>query len=114
MKPKTGQTMGRGKSGVPRAVKKHKLSIEYISDDSGDVLRYYSKGHHDFDAFKQAVARDQGCKPDEICEPQHDWWRWNLYECGVSAKESGYCGWQTQGTPGKRGSFPVTVSEGLT
>lgn len=80
-------------------MKQHKLRIELL----GDYYCFYSKGHHDFETFKAAVAADQGCLPEEVNEPRHEWWRCN------PSRDPEYSWEQADGTPGKRGSFPVTV-----
>ena len=89
-------------------MKQHKLVIEFLGED-GEYSQAYSKGHHDFITFKEAVAREMGCHVNEVCEPRHEWWRWNPTMDGQRASDYGYFGWQAEGTPGKRGSFPVTV-----
>lgn len=89
-------------------MKSHRLYIEQLGDDF-DFGRpgtgYYSKGHHDFEEFAQAVMGEAGINRDEVGDPQHEWWRWNPN----SEHLGDYAVLMAQGTEGRRGSFPVTV-----
>jgi hypothetical protein len=80
----------------------YSLCIEILGDRD-EYHALYSKGHHTAEAFKQAVADHQGCKLDEVAEPQHGWWRWRPAQAGEE-----YRYWQMDAEAGARGAFPVT------
>ena len=89
-------------------MKDYPLLIECLHDaDDGDLVAYYSKGHHDPAAFVDAVFRDWGDEypPDRV---RHEERRWEIV-CGPDD-------WvRSLGVPRKgttrRGVFPVTIIE---
>lgn len=85
-------------------MKPYPLRLEELTNMYNDEpMADYSKGHHDLAAFKQAVADHHGCRPEELYEAQHEWWRW------VPTGRRDYKLRQQQAEAGDQGAFPVTV-----
>jgi hypothetical protein len=88
--------------------KEYPLLIECLHDvDNGDLVSYYSKGHHDPAAFIESVREDGG---DEypIDQVKHEYRRWEIV-CGPDD-------WARSLNPPRpgttrRGVFPVTIIE---
>ena len=86
-------------------MKKYSLVIDELTNMSTDeIMADYSRGHHDFDAFKKAVALEHGILIEEVPEPQHEFWRW------VPSRRGYYDIEMHLAEAGKKGAFPVTVA----
>lgn len=84
--------------------KVYALEVQPLHDlDNGELVSYYSKGHHDPAAFVEAVYRDYGDEyPVETVE--HAERRWEIV-CGPD----GWCRCLNTPHRGRRGVFPVTI-----
>lgn len=80
----------------------HKLEVEQIFDiDGGQLLGYYSKGHHEDEPFREAVAEWDEDWAEEVIH--RDWMRTVPLNNGL------FCTMQFfKAIPKSRGAFPVT------
>lgn len=80
---------------------KHPLEIRF---SYGDDVTYWSKGHHDFALFSEAVMAQDDVR--KMSEPKHAWWRF------VPAPEGDdHSSYMHPAKPHSRGAFPVTYCE---
>jgi hypothetical protein len=80
--------------------KVYPLEIEEMREsEDGDVLGYYSKGHHDDAAFNAALQAFLGETIPLRLRPRREWFR-----CACYGQDRVF----DTGKPGQRGSFPIT------
>lgn len=95
-------------------MKEYTLEIQELREFQGGHLGWYSKGHQEKAAFKDALVRGEHISQhnaDYFTEDgpitdyiRHEWWR-----CVPVPGEHFTCTFNAK--PGTRGAFPVTVVE---
>lgn len=79
-----------------------------VQSCGGDTYICYSKGHHNADAFMQAVRGEGYYWP--LGYPKQSWWRTVPAPHGWT-EEHGYCdSYFVEASAGAPGAYPVTVS----
>ncbi len=86
-------------------MKNYPLSVEYLREFEGGHLGYYTKGHHDKEAFIEQIVLNWSERFEVPAHyARHEWWH------TVPSGEKGYYSF-TRVKEGTRGAFPVTVIE---
>lgn len=89
-------------------MKEYPLTLNTLGDlDNGETCGIYTKGHHDFDAFRAALAQEFG-EHYQGYVPRHSFRRWEFYP---GHEDGSYKTALNDAPPGQRGVFPVTSVE---
>ncbi len=92
-------------------MKQHPLEIHDFYEFEGPQIACYSKGHHDFEEFANAVRQHRNPASFEWMRdrafetPRREFWRFVPFSDPSYQK-----GFQDIAQPGTRGAFPVTVA----